>query len=142
MRGTFLALMGLVLYAIMAVIMDQKLRAFNPFAVLVGAYCVMSPLAIVGMLVMKSFQQALIMPTGSTVWLILLLGLIYFFADASYIGAYSAGASLMVITTAVVLVPVLASTIKYLIAGGAPNIWQITGYITAAISVTLIIKGG
>lgn len=142
MKGIFLALMGLVFYAVMAVMMDLKLRSFNPFAVLVGAYCLMLPLAFVGMLVMKSTHPNLAMPTGSTIWLVLFLGLVYFFADASYMGAYSAGASLMVITTAVVLVPVLASLLKYYLAGGTPNSWQIAGYITAAVSVILIVKGG
>jgi drug/metabolite transporter (DMT)-like permease len=142
MKGIFLALMGLVLYAVMAVIIDLKLRNFNTFAVLAGAYCVMLPLAVVGMLVMRSVQQTLIMPTGSMIWLFLLLGLIYFFADASYFGAYSAGASLMVITTAIVLVPVLASLAKYILAGGTPNIWQVAGYITAAVSLILIVRGG
>ena len=46
------------------------------------------------------------------------------------------------ITSITVLVPVVASLIKFGITNKLPKLWQVSGYFLAACAVVLVAKGG
>ena len=72
----------------------------------------------------------------------IVLGLIFTVADYCYVGAYNQGGTLLTITSIMLLVPVLASLIKFGLTKQAPNLWLVGGYLLAAGAVALVAKGG
>ncbi|MFH0852211.1 MAG: EamA family transporter [bacterium] len=140
MKSIIYACVALVLYATQNVVLEQKLAKCNTFSLLVLLYSAMLPLAIAGYWFFARRQGAFL-PPGNLLWITLLVGVVYFFADAFFISAYTSGGNLIAIATIAALFPVFASVVKYLWVGGLPNRYQIIGYLFAAIAVIFMAKG-
>lgn len=135
------AVLALIFYAFQNVILEQKLSKYSTFAMLTYFYLAVFPLALAGLGYMKITKQPIIAPSGRMIVLVYVVGLIYFFADSLYIGAYTHGGSALVVSTIVVLFPVMVSVVRHFWVGGWPNYYQIAGYILATLAVFLVVKG-
>jgi len=141
MKIVLFAAMAVFLYALQNVLLEQKLANFNTAPILVYVYTAAFPLALVRFGYLKATGQSIRVPSGMALAIALLAGVMLFFADLLYVGAYTSGGNLMTITTIVVLFPAFASLIRYFWVGGLPNRYQAAGYILAALAVLLVAKG-
>jgi drug/metabolite transporter (DMT)-like permease len=91
--------------------------------------------------VVKTDDPSFNFPTGTFLVLAVVLGLIYTMGDWFFISAYNKGGDLVTITCITVLIPVVASLIKFGITKSLPNLWQVSGYVLAAVAVVLVAKG-
>ena len=73
--------------------------------------------------------------------LAIVLGLIYTAGDYFFVSAYTNGGDVVTITCITVLIPVVASLMKFGITKHVPNLWQVSGYLLAAVAVLLVAKG-
>lgn len=89
----------------------------------------------------KTTDAAYDFPVGGDLLMLMLMGVVFAIADYFFIGAYTNGGSLLVVTSIVTLFPVIASLIKFLLTRNIPNLWQISGYACAAVAVFLVAKG-
>ncbi|OHA08252.1 MAG: hypothetical protein A3A44_00450 [Candidatus Sungbacteria bacterium RIFCSPLOWO2_01_FULL_60_25] len=91
----------------------------------------------------RSGRNLLRFPTGALLIFAFLFGVVYFFADFSYISAFTAaGGSVMTVTTILMMTPVFSSLVKYFYTGGGlPNGYQIAGYVLAVAAVYVVGKG-
>jgi hypothetical protein len=83
----------------------------------------------------------IVLPSRNDAAIAIAVGIMFFFADLLYIGAYTNGGSLLAITTLLVLFPAIAQAIKVVWIGGKVNYYHVLGYIFAALAVILISKG-
>jgi hypothetical protein len=141
MKPTFLAVLAITLYAAQSILFEQKLAKYSAPAILTIMYVVMLPLMAARLGSMKLFGEAIAFPVGNAMMYALVCGLIYFAADYAFVGAYTSGGSLMLVSTIVTLFPVLAALIKYLFLGSVPNGYQIGGWVAAFIAVVLVTYG-
>lgn len=135
------ALLAMMLYATQNVVLEQKLSKYHTIALLVYFYGVLLPVSAIVLMTLKITGQNPAMPSGNGIIIAILAGLIYFFADYFFIGAYTNGGDLLTITSIVVMFPVFASIVKYFWVGGLPNTYQVAGYFLAVLSVVFVNKG-
>ena len=84
------------------------------------------------------FGLVIATPTGKEVAVAAGVGLVLFVAEVSFLYAYFSGGSLAMVTTMVILIPVLASAIQFVLGGGLPHINEFLAYLLAAAAVLLI----
>jgi drug/metabolite transporter (DMT)-like permease len=89
----------------------------------------------------KTNDPSFSFPTGTMLLLALVLGLIYTVGDWFFVSAYNKGGDLVTITCITVLIPVVASLLKFGITKSLPNLWQVSGYVLAAGAIVLVAKG-
>ena len=141
MKPAITACIGVFLYAVLNVVMEQKLSKYSTANLLIYFYLVMLSIAFLQLRAEKLVGQAIIAPHGSATVIVLLVGVAYFYADYFYLKAYNGGGSLLTITTIFIMFPVFASLIKYAWVRELPNPYQITAYIFAAAAILLTAKG-
>ncbi|KKT95073.1 MAG: hypothetical protein UW97_C0029G0002 [Parcubacteria group bacterium GW2011_GWA2_45_15] len=144
MRGAIYATIAVVLFSFLNVALEQKLMKYNAAALMVCFYAVMVPLAFTRVGFVRITEGSVAFPTGTLLIIAFVFGVVYFFADFSYISAFTAaGASVMTVTTILMMTPVFSSLVKYFYTGGGlPNSYQIAGYILAVVAILLVSKGG
>jgi hypothetical protein len=140
-RPVIYAFLGMCLYAAQNVVIEVRLSKYTTMALLLYWYFTLLPLAVAGLGYMYLSGQTITMPNRSDAMLIAAVGVMFFFADLLYIGAYTNGGSLLAITTLAVLFPAVALLIKHFWVGGDLNYYHLAGYILAAIAVILISIG-
>lgn len=142
-KAAFLALTAITLYAGQNIVLEQKLAKFSVPAILVFMYVVMLLLTAVRLGTMKVLNEAIALPIGNreVMFYVLLCGVIYFLADYAFVGAYTVGGSVVLVSTIVALFPVLAALLKFFFYGSVPNWYQICGWVAAFIAVTLVVYG-
>ena len=91
--------------------------------------------------VVKTDDPSFSFPTGTMLALAIMLGLIYTIGDYFFVSAYTSGGDVVTITCITILIPVVASLIKFGITKNIPNLWQVSGYLLAAGGVILVAKG-
>src|SRR5437870_542068 len=112
MKSIVYALIGTVLYAVTGVVIEQKLEKFNSTS-LVLLFCLpIVPIALSILFFQKVGGHDLKFPSGAAFWIVMLLGIIYFFADYFYIGAFTAGGDVVTISTIILIVPAIAAIMK------------------------------
>lgn len=130
--------MAVMLYAGQNVFLEQKLSNYSTASLLFYCYAVMFPAAAIRFAYEKMYCPEAVAPTGSTIVLVLLFGLVYYFADFCYLSAFTKGkGSAVTITTVIILVPVLVSLIKNV---EKPNVYHVVSYGLAALSVLAAVK--
>ena len=140
-RPVIYAFLAMWLYALTNVAIEVKLSKYTTMALLLYWYFTLAPLAVAGIGYMYLSGQSIVMPNRSDAMVAIAVAAVFFFADYFYIGAYTAGGSLLAVTTLVVLFPAIAQLIKYVWVGGNLNYYHLFGYILAALAVILISKG-
>ncbi|MBX4187452.1 MAG: DMT family transporter [Candidatus Doudnabacteria bacterium] len=141
MKSYLYALIGTALYAITGVVIEQKLEKFNNTALVLLFVLPMIPIALLWLWFQKTTHQEINFPTGSALWIVMILGVAYFFADYFFLGAFTAGGNVMTVSTILLLTPAIAAIIKYLWVGGKPNVYQVSGYVLIAAAMLLVAKG-
>ncbi len=141
MKPVIYAVVALFLYATQNVVLEQKFSGYSTVTILLCLYAVMLPTALIQLGFMHASGQTITAPNGVMIIVALGVGLVYYFADYFFVGAYTHGGSVTTITTIVIMLPVFASIVKFFWVGGLPNGYQIGGYMLAVGSIFLIIKG-
>ena len=141
MRPVLLATAAMIIYAIQNVLLEQKLAKYSVFSLLTYFYLMMLPLTAGGWIYLKLTNQPTPSPSGWAIVLAMMTGMAYFLADSCYVGAYTNGGDIFTIAAIVVMFPALASAVRYFWVGGLPNVYQVAGYLFAALAVLLVAKG-
>jgi len=141
MKPVIFACLALMFYAVQNVFLEQKLAKYSTFSILLYMYLVMLPLVLICLAALRIKKQPILTPSGIAIGITLGCGLLYFFADYFYVGAYTSGGSVLMVTTIVIMFPIFASIVKYFWTGGLPNFYQVAGYILAFFAVLLVAKG-
>ena len=89
----------------------------------------------------KTNDPAFSFPAGCMLMLVIVLGLVYAAGDYFFVGAYTHGGDILTVSSIVLLLPVFASLLKFVLTKNYPNLWQIFGYLLASAAVMLIAKG-
>lgn len=139
----WLAMVAVFLYAIQNVALELSLAKENTFKLLVIMYTIMWPMALAAWWY-TSDTEGLRFLTDDTskLGLIAVIGIVYFFADTSFVSAYTvAEGNVLTITTIVIMFPLFATLIKYVLSGSIPNIYQLGGYLLGAVAAWLMSYG-
>jgi len=142
------AILAPIMYALGNVLLEHKFSKFNNLTILVAYGSVIVALAVIARFLTMNTDLSYNFPVGSDLWFLLALGVIFFAGDFFFIGAYTNGGDLVTITILMILFPVFASLFKFTgsfviqeMVYAPPNLWQISGYVLAAVAVLLIVKG-
>ena len=128
-------------YAVCNVLLELKFSKLNALTLMI-VYASVIWVSAVGMRqVVKTSDPSFNFPVGTTLVLAIVLGLIYTAGDYFFVGAYTNGGDVVTITCITVLIPVVASLLKFGITKQLPNLWQVSGYALAAAAVVLVAKG-
>ena len=142
MKPVLFSLVATVCYALCSVLLELKLSKINNLTLMILYASIIWISAVVVRQMVKTDDPSFSFPTGSTLAVAIVLGLIFTVADYCYVGAYNQGGTVLTITSITLLIPVLASLIKFGVTKQAPNLWQVSGYVLAAGAVVLVAKGG
>jgi drug/metabolite transporter (DMT)-like permease len=141
MKPIIFTLVATACYAVCNVLLELKFSKLNPLTLMI-VYASVIWISAVGMRqLVKTNDPSFNFPAGTTLVLAIVLGLIYTAGDYFFVGAYTSGGDLVTITCITVLIPVVASLLKFGITKHLPNLWQVSGYILAAGAVALVAKG-
>lgn len=140
-KTVVLVLTAVLFYAVANVSIEKWLSKYSTTAVLVIWYPILSILAAVVLLYFKGTAQEVIFPaTATAVLLTILVAVMYFIADFSYLNSYASGGSIFTITTLFLTFPVVAGIVKAIVDGQYPSWNQVVGYILVSIAVLLFTK--
>jgi drug/metabolite transporter (DMT)-like permease len=142
MKPILFTLIATLCYAVCNILLEMKFSRVNALTVM-SLYASVIWISAVGLRqLMKTNDPSFSFPTGTLLGLALVLGLIYTTGDYFFVRAYNHGGDVVTITCITVLVPVVASLIKFGMTKQLPNLWQVSGYFLAACAVLLVAKGG
>jgi len=141
MKPILFTLIATGCYAVCNVLLELKFSKLNALTLMI-VYASVIWVSAVGMRqMMKTNDPSFNFPVGTTLLLAIVLGLIYTAGDYFFVGAYTHGGDVITITCITVLIPVVASLIKFGVTKQMPNLWQVSGYTLAAAAVLLVAKG-
>ena len=141
MKPVIYAFIAMVFYASQNVIIEQKLSTYSTLGILIFIQTTLLLCTVLAVVAVKVSGGTIIFPTGTALWLCFGCGIIYFIADYFFIGAYAIGGNLYDIAVVVGLFSVIAFTIKAVVTGLYPNMYQIGGCLMAVVAVWLVSKG-
>ncbi len=141
MKPIIFAILAVIGYAAGNVIMEERLTKYNNLTIIMGYIPVVFIAAFIMRAATKTSEASYDFPVGSDLVMLMLMGAVFAVADYFFIGAYTNGGSLLVVTSIVTLFPVIASLIKFVLTRDIPNVWQLSGYACAAVAVFLVAKG-
>jgi drug/metabolite transporter (DMT)-like permease len=141
MKPILFALIATLFYAVCNVLLELKFSKLNALTLMIVYASVIWISAVSMRQVMKTDDPSFNFPIGTMLALAIMLGLIYAIGDYFFVSAYTYGGDVVTITCITILIPVVASLIKFGITKQAPNLWQVSGYILAAGGVALVAKG-
>lgn len=136
-----LALAAMMLFAAQNIIIERKLSGVLTAALLTCFYTVTLSLAVLRWIHLRATDASIMFPSGTTLALSLAAGLMLFFGDYCYFGAYTTGGSAASITTIGIMLPIFVSLGTFLLTRSTPNGYQILGYVFAVAAVFLVAKG-
>ena len=141
MKPLVFAIFAVICYAVGNVIMEERLAKYNNLTIIVGYVPMILVTALILRTLIKTSDPSYDFPQGSDLAIMLMMGVVFAIGDYFFIGAYTNGGSLIVVSSIVTLFPVVASLIKFVLTRDIPNAWQLSGYAFAAIAVVLVGKG-
>ena len=142
MKNLLFPVLALVFYAVANVILENKLSSkLSTLTIMMFYSGITFSIALIAWSIVRTSAPEFAMPRGSLLGIAILVGVLFFFADYFFVGAYTKGISLLVITSIVALVPVLSSLIKFFVSKEIPNMWHIGGYILAFLALIMFAKG-
>jgi drug/metabolite transporter (DMT)-like permease len=141
MKPILFTLVATACYAVCNVLLELKFSKLNALTLMI-VYASVIWISAVGMRqLVKTADSSFDFPTGVMLIMAIVLGLIYTTGDYFFVSAYTHGGDVVTITCITVLIPVVASLLKFGITKHLPNVWQVSGYILAAAAVVLVAKG-
>ena len=141
MKPILFTLVATGCYAICNVLLELKFAKLNPLTVMILYASVIWVTAFGMRQLVKTDDPSFNFPSGTFLVLGLGLGLLYATGDWFFVSAYNKGGDVITITCITVLIPVVASLIKFGMTKSLPNVWQVSGYVLAAGAVVLVAKG-
>ena len=141
MKPILFTLIATACYSVCNVLLEVKFSKLNALTLMVLYASVIGITAFGMRQLVKTDDPSFNFPTGTFLLLALGLGLIYATGDYFFVSAYNHGGDVVTITCITVLIPVVASLLKFGITKQLPNIWQVSGYALAAGAVVLVAKG-
>jgi drug/metabolite transporter (DMT)-like permease len=141
MKLIIFALIGVVLYAIQNTLIDVKLKGYSTVGILLRFYIVLLPLALGLFLYQKIAGQPLVIPSGDALKVLAAIAVMFFVADFFYIGAYTSGGNVVVVTILLVLMPVLGALMKYVWVKEVPTPYHLASFVCATLAVVFIAVG-
>ncbi len=143
MKPIIFTLGGCILYGMMNVIAEQKLRGFNIYAVYVYSYICMLTLSVILLYVSKIRGEEMCLPASlHDFGMTIAFAVVFFFANVFILKAYK-DATVFTVTILMVTVPVFATAFRMAFPGGGlPNLNQIIGFVFAGLAVFFSIRGG
>ena len=141
MKPILFTLVATACYSVCNVLLELKFSKLNALTLMI-IYASVIWLTAFGMRqVVKTDDPSFSFPTGTLLALSLGLGLIYATGDYFFVSAYNKGGDVVTITCITMLIPVVASLLKFGITKQLPNFWQVSGNVLAAGAVVLVAKG-
>ena len=141
MKPILFTLVATACYAVCNVLLELKFSKLNALTLMI-LYASVIWISAFGMRqFVKTSDPSFRFPAGTLLFLAIVLGLIYAAGDYFFVSAYTNGGDVITITCITILIPVVASLIKFGITKQLPNLWQASGYILAAGAVVLVAKG-
>ncbi len=141
MKSIIYALIGIVLYAIQNTIIDVKLKQYPTVSILLGLYTVLLPLACGLFIYQKIVGQPVLIPSGDALKTLAGVAIMFFVADFFYVGAYTAGGNVVVVTLLLVLMPVIGALMKFFWVKESPTPYHFASFACAALAVMFIAIG-
>lgn len=137
------ASLSILLYALQNVLLDHYLKRFTPTALLVVFYCTMLPMALLQLYVQQRSGAPILWPTAD--WRLFALaiigGFIFYWADWTFMRAYTLGADATTMATFLTLTPVVVVTIVALRYGIQPNWRMVAGYCIIVVGLWIFGTG-
>jgi len=141
MKPILFTLVATLLYAVCNVLLELKFSKLNALTLMI-VYASVIWISAVGMRqLVKTDDPSFSFPAGTMLLFAIVLGLIYAAGDYFFVSAYTSGGDVVTITCITILIPVVASLIKFGITKDLPNMWQVSGYVLAAGAIVLVAKG-
>ena len=141
MKPILFTLVATACYSVCNVLLELKFAKLNALTLMI-VYASVIWISAFGMRqLVKTDDPSFNFPTGTFLILAIVLGLIYAMGDWFFVSAYNHGGDVITITCITVLIPVVASLLKFGITKQLPNAWQVSGYVLAAGAVVLVAKG-
>ena len=141
MKPILFTLIATACYSVCNVLLELKFSKLNALTLMILYASVIGVSAFAMRQLVKTDDPSFNFPTGTFLLLALGLGLIYAAGDYFFVSAYNKGGDVVTITCITVLIPVVASLLKFGITKQLPNVWQVSGYVLAAGAVVLVAKG-
>jgi drug/metabolite transporter (DMT)-like permease len=135
------AIIGIVLYAIQNVIIDVKLKQYSTISLLLGFYLALLPLAGLLFVYQKYFGDGVVVPSGDALKIVAVVAVMFFIADFFYLGAYTSGGNVVVVTILLVLMPIIGALLKFLWVKEVPTLYHIASFVFATLAVVFIAIG-
>ena len=141
MKPILFTLVATACYAVCNVLLELKFSKLNALTLMI-VYASVIWISAVGMRQLaKTNDPSFNFPAGTLLLVAIVLGLIYTAGDYFFVSAYTNGGDVVTITCITILIPVVASLLKFGITKQLPNLWQVSGYVLAAGAVVLVAKG-
>ena len=141
MKPILFTLVATACYAVCNVLLELKFSKLNALTVMI-LYASVIWISAFGMRqLVKTNDPSFNFPAGTMLLAAIVLGLIYTAGDYFFVSAYTNGGDVVTITCITILIPVVASLIKFGVTKDLPNLWQVSGYALAAGGVILVAKG-
>lgn len=137
MIAVWFALSSLFLAAIGNVIIERKLAHISPLVFMLLTDFGLTILVFCIIMFCRVSGAHFIGPQGNEYWFLAAWIVVSFFSGFFFLSAYHKGASLMMMTTMVMLLPVFAALIKIGIGGSTPSLREIVAWVFATIAVLL-----
>ena len=141
MKPILFTLIATGCYSVCNVLLELKFSKLNPLTLMIMYASVIWVSAFSVRQVVKTDDPSFNFPGGTMLVLAVVLGLIYATGDYFFVSAYAKGGDVITITCITILIPVIASLMKFSITKQLPNTWQVSGYVLAAVGVILVAKG-
>ena len=141
MKPILFTLAATACYAVYNVLLELKFSKLNPLTLMIIYASVIWVSAFGMRQVVKTEDPSFNFPIGTMLVLAIVLGLICTAGDYFFINAYTNGGDVVTITCITILIPVVASLMKFGITKQLPNLWQVSGYVLTAVGVILVAKG-
>jgi drug/metabolite transporter (DMT)-like permease len=142
MKGTLSLFGAVIIYAAFNVVYDLKFRGVMQVASMSVYIGVLAAISVVAYLLRGQLGLTGTLPSGPQVWILVGIGVVLFIGDVFFLTAYNEKISLLVITTSVMLIPVVATAMKFFIGGTLPTPAQMLGYLLVAGGMYLVVAKG
>ncbi len=141
MRPVFYACMAVIFYALGNIIIEQKLKSYTQFGIMLYCYVPMIVMTLGALAVSRYRQQLISFPAGDAVYVAGLIAIVFFVGDTFFFSAYTNNADAFTVSSIAVMFPAAASVMKYFWTGQVPNRYHLAAYAIAVAAVALAEKG-
>ncbi len=141
MHPSVLALISVLCYSMAAVILEQKLAAYNSLLIVAAVGGTVCMFSLANFTLHGGFAEPTTFPSGVLLWWLLAACVFWYFADTFYVRSFTSGGSLHSITTIMLLLPVIAAVIRLGWIVEAPSFYQLGGYALVSAGTLLVIYG-